>query len=154
MGTDIEMYAEKKVNGKWMFAGREVVNKYYLDGHDQIMVPEQINLNRSYDLFAVLAHVRLTIANPISEPKGIPGDLSPEVKRMWDWDDGDAYPASWLNLDEILGYDWECEEDSRLGKLTHRELASQFYYEVIPYLRSLRAEEGVEDVRVVFWFNS
>lgn len=84
---------------------------------------------RSYDTFAILANVRNGTGfagvvtgqgfNYISEPRGLPPDLSPdhqEQERYWDENEdgtidkgywfGD-HSHSWLTLRELLDFDWQ-----------------------------------------------
>jgi hypothetical protein len=88
--------------------------------------------DRNYDVFAILANVRNGYGFagvdtgdgfvPISEPRGLPEDLSPEIADVlareeddaeddFDWSDpqyfwmGD-HSHSWLTVLEILDYDW------------------------------------------------
>lgn len=60
---------------------------------------------RNYDLFSWLANVRNydeERITPISEPRGLPPDVSPEVKRVFDDWAADNHSHSWLLLSEIL----------------------------------------------------
>lgn len=71
--------------------------------------------DRNYNLFAILADVRNGFDFvPISEPRGLPDDLSPEVQKIADgMDDEESndvslgdHSQSWLTLKELLDYDW------------------------------------------------
>ena len=72
--------------------------------------------HRNYNLFAILADVRNGIGFagidtgegfiPISAPKGLPDDVTAEVKQ---WSDGwgvDGHSHSFLTLAEIFEFDW------------------------------------------------
>jgi hypothetical protein len=67
---------------------------------------------RDYCVFAILAGVRnySTEAGdafvPVAPPRGLPGDVSPEVARLSEFWDGDGHSHSWLTLREVLAYDW------------------------------------------------
>lgn len=71
---------------------------------------------RNYDVFAMLANVRngRGFAGcdtgdgfvPISEPRGLPDDVTPEVRAESDKWGGDGHSHSWLTLAELLAYDW------------------------------------------------
>lgn len=97
MGTDIHCVAEirrPKHGGKWEPALSPIPNKYFQPDEPQdesnrkLEYPRLIRW-RNYDLFAMLAGVRngrgfagvVTGAgfNPISEPRGLPDDLSPHM---------------------------------------------------------------------------
>ena len=106
MGTDIHIVAEYFADGDWHLADVEL--------------PEY----RNYWAFAVLADVRNGYGfagfdrgdpiTPISLPRGLPDDLSQELRAPPDPDD-DGYPStqkwlgnhsfSWLTLQELLDYD-------------------------------------------------
>lgn len=71
---------------------------------------------RNYDLFSILADVRNGYGfagvptgshiNPISDPKGLPDDVSHEVymeAKKWG---RDGHSHSWLTLRELQEYDW------------------------------------------------
>lgn len=77
--------------------------------------------DRNYNLFAILAGVRNNFDfEPIAEPRGLPDDLSAEVKRLdyaeqedEDADDNDVslgdHSQSWLTLAELQAYNWNRE---------------------------------------------
>jgi hypothetical protein len=44
--------------------------------------------------------------NPISEPRGLPEDVSPEVQAVSDCYGMEGHSHSWLTLAELLAYDW------------------------------------------------
>lgn len=118
MGTDITMYAEKRVNGRWEKIGDVFVSGHYheerpLSDWNQPYTDHPYD-GRNYDLFAILADIRNGTGfagcktsygfNPISEPKGLPKDITDEVKELLkDW----GYGYSYFTLKEIKEYDWE-----------------------------------------------
>ena len=58
--------------------------------------------------FAILAGVRNECdVEPINEERGLPDDVSPEVKRESDYIDADGHSHSWVTLQELLDYDWD-----------------------------------------------
>jgi hypothetical protein len=72
--------------------------------------------DRNYTVFAALANVRngrgfagifthIPI-EPISDPRGLPGDLS-RGGRAWFETNGGDHSDSWLDLDEVLNYNWD-----------------------------------------------
>jgi len=73
--------------------------------------------NRNYCFFSILADVRNGRGfagvdtgdgfNPISEPRGLPEDVSIEVKRQFDHYGIDGHSHSYITLKELLEYDWE-----------------------------------------------
>lgn len=72
---------------------------------------------RNYSMFAILADVRngcglsgCEVAEkfvPISLPKGLPDDISPELFSEVSASFADAYACSHLTLEDLLSYDWE-----------------------------------------------
>lgn len=146
MGTDIHLHIEIKVNGKW-----EHYNKPKID--------------RNYELFAKLAGVRIVKGiEPISLPKGLPEDLSAITKMHADWQSEFQHSHSWLDVNEIR----EVEEWWKKYYLKHWHthstegvsyIESQWGYlfgDAISgfgaFPESYPAE--IEDVRMVFWFDS
>lgn len=112
MGTDIHLAAEVFKDGRWQYA------------------PCDLPDYRNYRAFAILADVRngYTFAGfdsgdpviPISEPRGLPQDLSQEIRAMLeDTDSGDSWTDdedfftlgdhsfSWVTLKELLDVDLE-----------------------------------------------
>jgi hypothetical protein len=111
MGTDIHFYVEKFDRHKWQSADTW---KTECEGetYPYITVAEPFYDSRNYDLFAILADVRNGHGfagvktgggfNPISEPRGLPDDVSDQVAKA---SEGNHTP-SWLTLREILDFDW------------------------------------------------
>ncbi len=76
----------------------------------------EADIDRNYELFAVLAGVRNRHEIiPISEPKGLPEDVDKMFKAYHkDWD-VDAHSASWVTLKEMREYNLDQEiEDDRI----------------------------------------
>lgn len=107
MGCDIHMYAEKLVDGKWQkLTGFKT---QYSEGSDH---PYE---GRNYTLFAKLAGVRNgegfagcdtgDAVVPISEPRGLPEDVSEEVMVESEEWGIDGHGRSWLSLSEVLSAD-------------------------------------------------
>lgn len=89
MGCDIHMHTERLVGGTWRHHGTGPYD------------------DRNYEAFAVLAGVRNQYGiRPISEPRGIPANVSPETaEALAEWS-GSAHSMSWLMLAELQAYDW------------------------------------------------
>jgi hypothetical protein len=117
MGCDIHLKAEVYDGERWRPAKMPmVVNPYAKYEGEPAKREESIYRDRNYDTFAILANVRNGYGfagcdtgdefNFISEPRGLPNDLSMEFKGMADdWIFGD-HSFSWLLLSEILAFDW------------------------------------------------
>lgn len=98
MGCDIHVFLEKK-------------NK----AGTYEMVEGEILDHRSYALFGFLANVRnYSAVKPISEPRGIPSDVSwPVSDEIKSWD-GDGHGHSWLSVKELTEFDYnQIMEDRR-----------------------------------------
>jgi hypothetical protein len=126
MGCDIHSYAEKKVNGKWEMIKKAFPNPYYQEGKENKIDEDGYEWNpqftdqpykgRNYDLFGILADVRNGRGfagiktgegfSPIAEPKGLPEDVSPEIKKESDGWNGDGHSHSYFTLKELQDYDW------------------------------------------------
>lgn len=113
MGCDIHFYVEKKVKGKWVAADKYTKDE---DGNLNVDYDDRFYAGRNYNLFAILANVRNGIGFagcktgggfiPISEPKGLPEDVSQKVKDISDGWDCDGHSHSWFTVKELLDYDW------------------------------------------------
>lgn len=120
MGCDIHNYVEVKVNGKWKPIYKPVKHKEYSWTEDAYAYN-----NRNYDLFAILANVRngRGFAGcktgdgfvPISMPKGLPDDISYEVKEQAESWDGDGHSHSFLTVKELLAYNWKGQTTTKQG---------------------------------------
>ena len=128
MGCDIHMYAEtrKDINSPWEKVGRIFPNEYYDpkvvntiddDGYQwNAEFTDQPYTGRNYDLFAILANVRNGRGfagiktgegfNFISHPKGLPVNVSSEIKDISDGWDCDGHSHSWFTVQELKGFDW------------------------------------------------
>ena len=148
MGCDIHMYAEQLGRQRW-----------------KVMPMKEPFDQRSYGMFGFLAGVRnYSAVTPISYPRGLPNDVSPEV---WDackeWG-GDGHSHSWLTVQELSNFDYnQVMEDRRVTingnggctcepgkgkKMTYRQFLSQFFFDELQRVKDAGAE------RVVFWFDN
>lgn len=116
MGCDIHCYAEVKTNNKWKKVGSIFKNPWYIwykDNNKEVPKNEKEFTDspydgRNYNLFSILAGVRNDYnILPISNPKGLPNDISNEVRGKYSvWED-DGHSASWLTTKELKEYDWK-----------------------------------------------
>lgn len=148
MGTDIHLFVERRTPDGW-----ESLDTW-IEGRRGYAYPSWDNRfysDRNYDLFAVLADVRNSGGfKPISPSRGLPGDLSPNLRKYSQL--GDNHNHSWLMLRELVEYDW----DQRVFVVysisgTLRDCCGDFIEKVIPRLQTLG---GLDDIRIVFWFDS
>lgn len=107
MGTDIDLYVEVKRNGQWVSVDRWTRRspRFGLS----IDFRDRFYNQRNYWLFSVLADMRNNDGSlevlPICDPKGLPEDLSPEVRN--DEILQDCYSRSYLTLKELQDYPWD-----------------------------------------------
>ena len=108
MGCDIHFFVETKQNdGTWKSADTWVSDDWD-PGRMKIPYDEHFYQDRNYNLFAILANVRnYSDFNPISEPRGLPEDASPDVKAQSDVWDMDGHSHSYLTVTELKAYDWD-----------------------------------------------
>lgn len=110
----------------------EFLEKYGNDERVQWEYPLDRSLGqRNYCFFAILADVRNGRGfagvdtgdgfNPISEPRGLPEDVSIEVKRQFDNYGVDGHSHSYITLKELLEYDWD-------QKTIHRGIVDEKEY--------------------------
>ena len=89
MGCDIHPWLEVCKSKKWSFV-------------------KVVELGRNYDMFGIIAGVRNYVnAIPISEPKGLPNDVSNKITEESNGWNYDGHSHSWLNWKEIRDYDWK-----------------------------------------------
>ncbi len=103
MGCDIHINTEKRIKGKWECAD-PVEND---EGELIVPIKKRVYFGRNPLLFALLANVNNDdgYVTPISEPKGLPKDVSDIVKKMSDqWDDSEGHSHSYYTLKELLEY--------------------------------------------------
>lgn len=111
MGCDIHFYVERRDGDKWITCDEWVPSEW---DQSSLEVRKSFYKDRCYDLFGILADVRNGSGFagaktgegfvPISAPRGLPNDLSPELQR--EADEGMDHTPSWLTLRELLDYDW------------------------------------------------
>jgi hypothetical protein len=166
MGCDIHTYWEVKTSPDkpWQSLFPMVRNEYY-DAEEAAKYGETYQgpeysvpspaydgpfyIGRNYGLFAVLAGVR-NYGNtiPISQPRGLPKDISPELFQVSEGYGSDGHSHSFFTVKELEAADWE--------KPIYD--FSQRFIEVINNVKKKAEEEfGVTDptnIRFVFFFDN
>ena len=135
MGCDIHGYIEIKIGNTWV-------------------AYKELDVRRDYRLFAILANVRnyeeFNI-KPISEPRGLPLDVSVLAKASSDGWDSDGHSHSWISCAEI-------EDIAQWLNKTHMGEPSPNFIIEYDYdngdLFNYYTEPRVSDVRMVFWFDN
>lgn len=124
MGCDIHEYVEvRDANGKWRCLSRFEPCSDDPEARRMEEFGAPISISRHYRLFAILAGVRNgrgfagcdtgDAVTPIAEPRGLPADCDPNVRRQSDAWDVDGHSHSWLSLAEILAFDWTQRVEER-----------------------------------------
>lgn len=162
MGCDIWSYAEVRTGGGWRWARNLFPDRADENDRDEVF-PEF-----DYRLFGFLADVRNRSRSPmIASARGLPGDVSLELRVEHDAWGCDVHHASWLTLAELLGYDYDqVFWDRRVTRdgdgaalavagegahLTLRDFLGRRYFERLAALAGLG---DPADVRIVFWFDN
>lgn len=105
MGCDIHINVEVRKNGIWNH-----VKKLWGTWDNDINTYKEIYESRNYILFALLANVRNQYnLTPISQPKGLPKDITISVKEESNEWGTDGHSHSWLTLKELIEFNWENE---------------------------------------------
>lgn len=110
MGCDIHFYVEKKVKGRWVSADTWTPYRWPDDEGApkvEILRRDRFYDDRNYQLFGILAGVRTDSFVRIDGPRGLPHDLSAELREEHgDMASTDYHSHSWFTLKELLAYDW------------------------------------------------
>lgn len=145
MGCDIHAYAEVKINGRWQ-----------LYSH--------LRIQQDYALFARMANVRNYRFEPPIEPISLPRDLPANISKMTRFcrevDGSEGHSDSWMSGAEVdalcdwynalqkkrKGVEWFSWEHETIGYIFGNSWDVKKYPNDYP--------KGVEDARLVFWFDN
>ena len=160
MGADIWTYVEhyNPKTKKW-----ESVNLYQKTPNGNF---EMVNFytGRNYTLFGKLAGVR-GMDEPMVYSRGLPEDLSPEVREEYDKMEGYAHSATWYDM-----YELRLLVDAGRGKVKDEvwnEETDQYELRDVDYVKGFLEDaehvlhmswhwpaEKVGENRIVMWFDS
>jgi hypothetical protein len=101
MGCDIHLYAEKKIDDKWICINPKVLDRYDEEKPYSKLVLEDYDVGRDYILFGFLANVRTNQPNGFGSPRGFPKDASDELRTVYEGWGVDAHSASYIPLNEL-----------------------------------------------------
>lgn len=162
MGCDIHGFIEIKtrINGemKWRFYNHYRINHYHTNGYDIKYEILEIFGRRNYLAFSQLAGVRSSPGDGVQKKlclnRGLPEDISEEVKtESFRWD-MDAHSENYATLKEIMDYNKKIEKipnhPNELKELEDeliRHALDEFYVES-------NVVEHADDIRFVFWFEN
>jgi|Wag4MinimDraft_11_1082651.scaffolds.fasta_scaffold08358_1 hypothetical protein len=140
MGCDIHLHIEVKINGKW----------YHWSNP---------SIKRNYDLFALMADVRnYDNIKPISKAKGLPENITKPTSLTAKYWNVDGHDFSWLSVEEVIelkerySYINPDIKPFVLYRLFNtwilgNDITSWYIYPEENIL-------DIEDMRLVFWFDS
>jgi hypothetical protein len=189
MGCDIHFYVEQRFindedkedkKGIWVSIDRWCINFFSIMYREEsiprwdVEFTEQYYWKRNYFLFSILAGVRNHYnVVPIAKPRGLPDDVTLEIKELSISEGVDAHSHSWLTLKELVEFNWDRRFDYvhhyktykglnkirhfikflyyKIKPLTYREACKEFHADVIDRLSKLGNNE---DLRIVFWFDN
>jgi len=130
MGCDIHVFVERfdREKNKWFAADNWIKNN---NGDVGVPYDERIYSGRNYNLFAILANVRNGRGfagiktgegfDPIDEPRGLPVDVTREVRAEMDgWGD-DGHSHSYVGLRELLEYDFDGKAVKQYGVISSKD---------------------------------
>lgn len=149
MGCDIHIWTEVR-NTKtyqWEKVGSIFPNPRFEDGDDvnedhTPLIDEPYD-DRNYRLFAILANVRnYGNVRPISKPRKLPVDITPEVMAKYNEWGSDAHSPSWLILAELMAYRPE------------NDFEQQGYDDLKLIIQAISPLGNPGNVRVVFFFDN
>ncbi|MEU6868377.1 hypothetical protein ABZ924_34970 [Streptomyces sp. NPDC046876] len=122
----------------------------------------------SYDAFGCLFGVRnYSGFRPLAEGRGLPPDVTEEVRGYYEDDPYLYHSASWIGWEELAAVDWD-EPNlpvdarvheyriTRVERMTRREALSQDgrWAPVWATMKALADVHGPEYVRLVVWFDN
>jgi hypothetical protein len=153
MGADIHSHVEVFRDGAWRKA---TGNLFPTNEARYGERPDEPFPHRNYRMFGFLAGVRDHDIPPITQPRGLPDDVSPEVRADHgpdDVHDGDGYfSASWLTVAELLDEDpYDRTFLSAEGTTTVRDYLDEWFFERVAELTAIGDPKLT---RVVFWFDT
>ena len=153
------MYIEKfdKHSNAWFNCDNWRYNEDYdeedPDSEEKLSV-SPIYTNRNYHLFSILAGVRdySENCNKISEPKGLPEDISKITKKEADRWKGDGHSHSYLTLKEIKDFQNKNNEEC-LNKIID-SIEDRMRDEFWIFSSKEDTSEYHDKIRIVFWFDN
>lgn len=127
--------ADEILYPKWVSADKWSISKYDKDEWD---VVEELYSGRDYHLFNVLAGVRGN-GPSVSDPRGVPDDVSSGYKYMVNRMDGDGHSHSYFTLRELMEVDW-------------KKYDVEYFTETIEKMKKI--DPNPDNVRCVFFFDN
>ena len=154
MGCDIHCNLEHRRNTEsdWYDIDLYKKNKYFGEDDEPEYWKVSLYNRRSYFLFGLLAGVRNYEVEPISQPRGIPDDVSESIKECYNKWGNDAHTPSWYTLYELKKAQNTLDEQvlqELIDAIELRYIQSENY----GYKKTLTEDEE-KRIRLVFWFDN
>jgi len=159
MGCDIHIHVEFLEGGAWKTLATCQDEDFY-DEPYHVKAPEWLKYDdhRSYFIFSILAGVRDHFSRawnpddrpipPISEPKGLPSDATPEYAAAVEDEGPGGHTHSWLTVEEIIAYDWELARKFAHGMFSGNCDA------FLAMILALDSKYGKKNARLCFFFDN
>lgn len=161
MGCDIHCFAEKynKKHKIWKKVGSIFSVDDFEKEYFKIDKTDSPFSWRSYDMFSFFAGVRnRNHIKPIVLPRGLPNDISDEVKEMFEEWKSDSHTESFISLKELNNFNYDNEiidltfgEVIEENKITYRMFLGDWFFK---HLSELNDIGKPDEVRIVFWFDN
>ncbi len=154
MGCDIHCNLEYRRNTEsdWYDIDLYKKNKYFGEDDEPEYWRVSLYNERSYFLFGLLAGVRNYSVEPISQPRGIPGDVCESIRESFESWNEDAHTPSWYTLHELKRAQKTLDERVLQELIDAMELRF-FQSENYRYNKTLTEDEE-KRIRLVFWFDN
>ena len=157
MGCDIHLFVEckKSANGekRWLNVDKwEILPEYEEDSFEPYFVCQHLYDDRNYAIFGILGNVRNEERMEyISEPRGLPFNVTKLVKKNYTEDSVNYHSCSWLTLDELKIF---------RNKQNNQKKCKHILDSLISILQKKKDsydwmnKKRDSDLRIVFWFDS
>lgn len=145
MGVDIIVYCEKRnMTNEWEVCTPSCLNKRTSFHIPRVPATFQV-LSRLYeDKYGA-------DFKSISNNRGLPLDVSNEVKHLLIDENGEIYGHSYVTLQEMLNFEWDTESEQYDR---YREIVAEELFEIIDFMRlSITGGLTNNDIRLVFGYS-
>lgn len=152
MGCDVHAFKEKLVDDTW-------TDNNEWETHDEgteyeYKFTESARISRNYLLFGTICR-GVRFDNTLGfEEKGLPTDVSSEIKESSDHWDTDGHSHSWLRLDEILLKISSVNQLVVLNGAHQNEIQGVRELQVLIDCFTKEEQSQPEQHRLVFWFDN
>lgn len=159
MGCDIHVRLEvRNHNGVWEPCELYEKNKYYDPNcpkdYERKFEVNPVYSGRNYDLFSALCGVRSQNVPMISEPRGLPEDVTQEFKDYSASWGCDGHSRSWNTLAELYAYQETHKTVGMFDCDVMGTLISNIENQVERVAYIWNPKEKARDIRIVYFFDN